>query len=296
VNKLYRMMAEAAAERALAAAKHVDVIEHAGLKGRARELFVSELLPPVLSPTMSVCTGLIIDAHGGQSQQTDVIVFDRRIAPPLQLSASTGEAAVPCESVLFAVEVKTRLTNSRLRDAIDWAHSVKDRKFSPQVFQPVVINRIDSVPCALFAYETDLCETSGIQEEWRRLQDVVAGQSGEVPLKVPLSSVVIATRGNIECVDARNPPHALSSTRPRGRSTQSSDSLPGSRAMLRPSVRSGARCHSMTISSSRRLFVSSSARLCFDEEVRASRPVVQPTKAAFLAGGSPAPAVGQSAG
>ena len=86
MNKLYRMMAEAAAERALAAAKHAGAIEHAGLKRRAREIFVSELLPPVLSPTMNVCTGVIIDTNDGQSKQTDVIVFDRRIAPPLQLS------------------------------------------------------------------------------------------------------------------------------------------------------------------------------------------------------------------
>lgn len=206
MNKLYRMMAEATAERALAAAKHAGGIEHAGLKGRAREIFMSELLPPVLSPTMSVCTGVIVDTNDGQSKQTDVIVFDRRIAPPLQLSARTEEAAIPCESVLFAVEVKSRLTRSDLKDSIAWARSVKSRKFSRHVHQGIVVNQLNSIPCALFAYDTDLRERSGIQGEWRRLQAVVGRQSGDAPLKVPLSSVVIATRGNIECVDARRQP------------------------------------------------------------------------------------------
>jgi hypothetical protein len=206
MNKLYRLMAEAAAERALAAATHSSQIEHQGLKGRAREIFISELLPPVLSPTMSVCTGLIVDSRDGQSKQTDVIVFDSRIAPPLQFSASTGEAAIPCESVLFAVEVKSRLTNTELNNSIAWARSVKDRRFSAQLSRGIVVNRIDSIPCALFAYETDLSEGKGIEEEWKRLTDAMASQPDEVPLKVPLSSVVIPTRGNIECIDAHAQP------------------------------------------------------------------------------------------
>jgi hypothetical protein len=100
MNTVYRRLAESKVQRAIADAKGVAEVEHSGLRGRAREIFVGELLTPFLYPTMAVCTGAIVDANGHQSQQTDVIVYDRRVIPAQLFQEREG--LVSCEAALLA--------------------------------------------------------------------------------------------------------------------------------------------------------------------------------------------------
>lgn len=200
MNTLYRSMVEAAVNTALAAGRHAAELEHKGLRGRAREIFVSDLLSPFLYPSMELCTGVMIDSYGRQSDQTDVIVFDKCIVPPIRYNPAEG--TIPCEAVLFAIEIKSVATSGEIRSSIEWARSVKELRFSPSLFRGLVINQINSVPCALFAFDTDLAQGS-FENEWQRLQTLVAEQDN---LRVPLSALTIATRGHLECVDARATP------------------------------------------------------------------------------------------
>src|SRR6476659_5889875 len=53
-------------------AKGAKSIPHKGLRGRVREIFVGDLLKPLLPPTFGVGTGLIIDSKGASSAECDV--------------------------------------------------------------------------------------------------------------------------------------------------------------------------------------------------------------------------------
>jgi hypothetical protein len=204
VNELFRGMVEANVRQALEAAKAAGAYDNSALRGRAREIFTESMLKPLLYPTMSVCTGTIIDGMGGQGPQTDVIVFDARIVPPLMLKP--GEGLVPCESVLFAIEVKSQLTRQELMKSVAWASKIKRSVFHPSV--AALSGSVSSIPCAVFAYSSDLAAVSTIADEEGRLHEVVAERNRtESPaIHVPLSAVTIATRGHMECIGANHRP------------------------------------------------------------------------------------------
>jgi hypothetical protein len=206
MNRLYRGMVEASIRKAADAARQAAAYDHDGVRGRAREIFVTEMLTPLLYPTMGVCTGVVIDCGGRESGQTDVIVYDRRIVPPLILQA--GEGAIPCESVLFAIEVKSRLTRQELEKSVAAACRMKSLMFG--IALPTRSGWVSSIPCAVFAFETDLGNERGIADEERRLHDVVAdrnaGECNGPAIRVPLSALTVATRGHAECVDANADP------------------------------------------------------------------------------------------
>src|SRR6266478_341587 len=96
-------------QSAVAASRAIDSIAHEGLKGRIREIFVNDLIAPLLPSFVGLGTGKIIDSEGGQSGECDVIVYDRDLMPPLLLGQR--EALFPIESVLFSIEVKTTLNS-----------------------------------------------------------------------------------------------------------------------------------------------------------------------------------------
>jgi hypothetical protein len=115
MNRPYRDMFVARAHGAVVAARSVANVSHSGLKGHMRELLIRELFRPLLPADVGVGTGQVITVHDQQSSEQDVVIFDRRILPPMVLESSTG--LFPVESVLFTVEVKSRLTAAELRSA-----------------------------------------------------------------------------------------------------------------------------------------------------------------------------------
>jgi hypothetical protein len=65
-------------------------VAHRGEKGMFRELGLRKLLLYVLPPHFGVGTGLVVDAWGRQSRQTDLVIFDKRLLPPFLLEESRG--------------------------------------------------------------------------------------------------------------------------------------------------------------------------------------------------------------
>lgn len=91
-------------------------IPHYGERGEGREQILIELLREYLPGRFGVESGFVFDVHGNTSKQTDIIIYDKFIAPRFKIS---GEKYVyPCESVVAVGEVKTFLDKNELEDSI----------------------------------------------------------------------------------------------------------------------------------------------------------------------------------
>jgi hypothetical protein len=94
-------------------------IHHDGEKGAFREYFVAELIRPLLVHHFGLGTGIVIDRRGCESCQTDVLIFDRRLMPPLLAAGDRG--VFPIDAVLATIEVKSTLKSEHLRSAFSAA-------------------------------------------------------------------------------------------------------------------------------------------------------------------------------
>ncbi len=136
-------------------AKQLDLIEHQGLKGRLREIVVSQIITPFLPPTCAAVHGTAIDMYGviGTSREKtedDILIVDRELIAPAMFSADEG--IVPYDSVLYRVEVKSKLSSENLRDAIRGATEFRKLKLTPAVnnAEPPL------APQLIFAFESDM--------------------------------------------------------------------------------------------------------------------------------------------
>jgi hypothetical protein len=188
MNKLYRELMLSSIRKTLGDMKAVGSYRSSLLKGRAREIFVTNLLRPYLNPSMDICTGIATDSDGNHSDQIDIIVFDKGIVPPFLLNE--GEGIIPIESVLATVEVKSELNSTEVRKAVNNARSVKLLKpFFAEIRKADATNK--SPLCCLFAYSSDLSTKS----ERERLQPIVDQKNRKGPeVLVPISSICVADR------------------------------------------------------------------------------------------------------
>lgn len=87
-------------------------IAHPGEKGSFREVFVRSLISSVIPFHYGVGSGVIVDKWGEQSPQIDLLIYDKRLLPPLM--EEVGHGIYPIDSVLRIVEVKSTLQKSDL--------------------------------------------------------------------------------------------------------------------------------------------------------------------------------------
>ena len=60
-------------------------VSHPSLSGEAREFALRNLLEK-LPKRVGIETGIVIDAHGGESKQIDVIIYDRTVGTIFEIS------------------------------------------------------------------------------------------------------------------------------------------------------------------------------------------------------------------
>jgi len=174
-------------QSAVAASRAIDSIAHEGLKGRIREIFVDDLVSPLLPSYVGIGTGKIIDSEGGQSGECDVVIYDRDRMPPLMLGLR--EALFSIESVLYSIEVKTTLNVKELRDATLNAKQVRELKNLPPRYPvgagyntALKIQKESLRPapiCCLFAFGTDM--KGGSKTELQRYQEITDNNKDGVP-------------------------------------------------------------------------------------------------------------------
>jgi hypothetical protein len=179
VNKLYRDILLARAQATIAAAGAVAPLGHAGLKGQLREIVVRDLLRPLLPTDVGIGSGQVISAYEENSLQQDIVLYDRRVVPPVLFEQVSG--VFPLESVLFTIEVKSCLTLEELRKTHDSAAHLATFHHVPGTDDSGMLRRggpggpIEHlIPC-LVAFDSDL--TSAGKTELERYQELLAGEA-----------------------------------------------------------------------------------------------------------------------
>lgn len=91
-----------------------DVI-HQGVKGGLNESELSSLIKEVVPQRYKVAKGIIENAKGEQSNETDTFIYDDEILPPYIKNDLTF---VPVETVKYIFEVKSTLNSTELKTTI----------------------------------------------------------------------------------------------------------------------------------------------------------------------------------
>jgi hypothetical protein len=158
----------------VAAARAAQGLEHAGVKGAIREVLIADLFRPLLPADVGVATGILISAYGqAQSSQQDIILFDKRILPPILFEQ--GPAIIPIESALICIEIKSRLTATEIRAAHEGAKTVWDLGIQSGTRDKAgkyIDVQTSGVSSVLLALETDL--TGGGETEVQRYKKLIA--------------------------------------------------------------------------------------------------------------------------
>lgn len=153
-------------------------VGHPGEKGTYREFFIAQLIRPLLPPHFGIGSGVVVEAYNkkNESKQSDLIIYDRRLMPPILLAGDRG--IFPIDSVLAVVEVKSILTASDYEDLVKAARllypgphdhlriATPGQLRDPKTDHPQAIYPLFSV----FAYTSD---TNG--DEAERLEKRVPG-------------------------------------------------------------------------------------------------------------------------
>jgi hypothetical protein len=212
MNRLYYGMVASRIKKALEDSRVADEYDNQVLKGRAREIFVSDLLAPFLDKSFGICTGIIIDSEGKHSNQIDIIIYNTAIVPPVMLTA--GEGVIPYEAVLGTIEVKTSLNSDELRKGVQNARSIKVLAFKPhEILSPLCkacLKKAGSIPakqspvCFIFAFSSDLKK----EEESERLNKCVKKFNDESAEEIilPIGALCVANKCFTYCTDMESMP------------------------------------------------------------------------------------------
>ena len=98
-------------------------IKHPQLAGESREHALVGLLKRYLPHRVGVDRGFVIDALGNESEQIDVVVYDRTVGTVFEIN---DVKYFPCETVIAVGEVKSDISSlAKFKDALGKIHSVK---------------------------------------------------------------------------------------------------------------------------------------------------------------------------
>jgi len=108
----------------------VSGLNHHGLEGQIRELAARECIEPFLTQSYSCGTGKVIDTLQFISDQMDLVVYHRKVAPPILINRDLG--LFPVECVRYVIEVKSTITADEIRDTNRKFRSINNLKSFPR--------------------------------------------------------------------------------------------------------------------------------------------------------------------
>lgn len=101
----------------VAESKSAEVIDHNSTKGSIRERLLIDFFQSLIPPKFDITSGIVCDAKGRSSKQTDFIVRDNSLFPPFLFA--TDVSVVPVDSVHLIAEIKTTLRSSDLKQVTE---------------------------------------------------------------------------------------------------------------------------------------------------------------------------------
>lgn len=129
-------------------------IEHHGLEGQIREIAVQECIEPFLTHSFHCGTGKIIDSFQSLTDQLDLIVYQTKAAPPILINRDLG--LFPVECCKYAIEVKSRLNSTEIKDSIKKFNSIKKLVSYPRKQADGSITSGGLPATVLFAFDSDV--------------------------------------------------------------------------------------------------------------------------------------------
>lgn len=90
-------------------------IGHHGIEGEIREIAARDCVGPFLTQSYQCGNGKVIDSLQNLLDQIDLIVYHKKVAPPILVSRDLG--LYPVECVKYVFEIKATLTATEVKDA-----------------------------------------------------------------------------------------------------------------------------------------------------------------------------------
>jgi len=182
-NEIIRQEFLISVHNAIVRARNVSEIDHAGVRGHAREIFLQNLLKPILPPYVEIGSGKIADSKGTLSAETDVIIYSRQTLPPLLYKHDFG--IYPAEACVYAIEVKSKLTATEIQSTIEKFKRLRELIYLPpalnHLYQPTGRVMPPVIPL-LFAFDSDLSVSGKDELERYRNLDQEANVSPIIPV------------------------------------------------------------------------------------------------------------------
>lgn len=119
MNDFYRNLLNNNIKKALADALTAGKIQHPYLTGKLREIFLEQLLQPMLNNNYAVTSGKAFDYDGKLSNEIDLCIYSKNLLPPVFFSSKENISVLPIESLLNAIEVKSDFTKANIEDAFN---------------------------------------------------------------------------------------------------------------------------------------------------------------------------------
>lgn len=156
-NKLYKKIIKDRVDAFLKESKSIDLLTHNGLRGEIRESSIGKLISDLLPIDWGIGSGKIIDSNDIQSSQTDLIVYYKKVLPPIFFNTNVG--IFPIECCGFAFEIKTKSNATEIQNTVENFKKLKDM----QIMMP--FSDIESIYCVrpirvYLALDTDLNKES----------------------------------------------------------------------------------------------------------------------------------------
>ena len=129
-------------------------LNHPGIKGTLVESFNKNILGSFLTSQFGIGYGVIVNHLDVQSDQTDIIIYDKRILPPFIIAGDLG--AYPIESVVATIEVKMKLDKPKLLQAEKSAKKLQNRVFDRETILLDHAKRTGMCPpplCAVLSFD-----------------------------------------------------------------------------------------------------------------------------------------------
>jgi len=159
-------------------------LSHPVIKGRLREIIVSDIIKDFIPPNIEVVTGIIVSFRGERIEQNqdDIILFSKSVSPVL---FKAGEQHIlPIEGVKVHIEVKSKLTRADIKKSLQVAAELRNLK-SPDEKTAI---------CLIFAFDSD-CKGSEAERLIEILKEPGMDTAGPGQNTYPVQGICVLNKG-----------------------------------------------------------------------------------------------------